>query len=511
VVLNPNRTVTEKLLEMRSIKKSFGATRALSGVTIDLFAGEVHALLGENGAGKSTLINILGGIVQPDSGSIVIGGETVGSFQDVPAARRHGIAVIHQEIVLVPHLTVAENIYLGREPTTRIGLKDSKAIYKQAAEIIETLGLDLEVTRPVGLLSTAQQQMVEIVKAISVNARIVVMDEPTSSLSLPEVTRLFKIIRHLKENGVGIIYISHRLDEIFDISDRVTVIRDGTYIGTKLTGDTNQDELVKMMVGRSLSALYSRNFRSTGKPLLSVEGLSKRGAFEDVSFSVHQGEVLGFAGLVGAGRSEMMASLFGADDFDSGTIWLAGRKVRFRNTKQAIRCGLAMVTEDRKRTGLVLSNSVGFNLTLPALRSLASGPLVNSRRKNQMIDRFVGQLNIKTKSAWAPVSSLSGGNQQKVVVAKWLAIKPKVLILDEPTRGVDVGAKHDIYSTIDQLAGQGIGVLLVSSELEEILNLCDRVCVVRKGRIVKTLAREELSQETIMRYAAGAQSLTDRL
>jgi ABC-type sugar transport system ATPase subunit len=511
LVSDSNREMSEKLLEMRSIKKSFGATRALSGVSIDLYAGEVHALLGENGAGKSTLINILGGIVQPDSGAILIDGEAVSSFQDVPAARRHGIAVIHQEIVLVPHLTVAENIYLGREPTTRIGLKDSKAIYEQAAEIIRTLGLDLEVTRPVRELSTAKQQMVEIVKAISFSARIVVMDEPTSSLSLPEVTRLFKIIRRLKENGVGIIYISHRLDEIFDISDRVTVIRDGAYIGTKQTGETNQDELVKMMVGRSLSALYSRSFHPKGKPLLSVKGLSKRGAFEDVSFSVHQGEVLGFAGLVGAGRSEMMASLFGADDYDTGTIWLAGRDVRFRNSKEAIQCGLAMVTEDRKRTGLVLSNSVGFNLTLPALRSLASGPLVNSQRRNEMIDQFVGQLNIKTKSAWTPVSSLSGGNQQKVVVAKWLATKPKVLILDEPTRGVDVGAKHEIYSIIDELARQGLGVLVVSSELEEILNLCDRVCVVRKGRIVKTLTREELSQETIMRYAAGAQTLGDRI
>ena len=508
---NSNRAMREKLLEMRSIKKSFGATRALSGVSIDLYAGEVHALLGENGAGKSTLINILGGIVQPDSGAILLGGEAVSSFQDVQAARRLGIAVIHQEIVLVPHLTVAENIYLGREPTTRIGLKDSKAIYKQAAEIIEPLGLDLRVTRPVRELSTAQQQMVEIVKAISFNARIVVMDEPTSSLSLPEVTRLFEIIRRLKENGVGIIYISHRLDEIFEISDRVTVIRDGAYIGTKLTGETNQEELVKMMVGRSLAAFYSRTFHPKGKPLLSVNGFSKRGAFEDVSFSVHQGEVLGFAGLVGAGRSEMMASLFGADDFDTGTIRLAGRDVRFRDSKEAIQSGLAMVTEDRKRTGLVLSNSVGFNLALPALRSLARGPLVNSQRKNQMIDQLVGQLNIKTKSAWAPVSSLSGGNQQKVVVAKWLATKPKVLILDEPTRGVDVGAKHEIYSIIDELAREGLGVLLVSSELEEILNLCDRVCVVRKGRIVKTLAREELSQEIIMRYAAGAQTPAERL
>ena len=295
--------MSERLLEMRNIRKSFGATRALSGVSVDLHSGEVHALLGENGAGKSTLINILGGIVQPDSGSIVINGEVVGSFQDVQAARKYGIAVIHQEIVLVPHLSVAENIYLGREPTTGIGLKDSKAIYKQAREIIDSLDLDLDVGRPVRELSTAQQQMVEIVKAISFNARIVVMDEPTSSLSLPEVARLFEIIRRLKENGVGIIYISHRLDEIFEISERVTVIRDGAYIGTKLTADTDHQELVKMMVGRSLSAFYNRSFCAGTETLLSVDGLSKRGVFEDVSFSVRKGEVLGFSGLVGAGRS----------------------------------------------------------------------------------------------------------------------------------------------------------------------------------------------------------------
>ena len=376
----------EKLLEMRDIKKSFGATRALSGVSIDLHSGEVLALLGENGAGKSTLISILGGIVRPDSRTIVINGESVGSFQDVQAARRYGIAVIHQEIVLVPHLSVAENIYLGREPTTRIGFKDIKAIYKNAREIVDSLKLDLDVGKPVGELSTAQQQMVEIVKAISFNARIVVMDEPTSSLSRPEVERLFEIVQRLKESGVGIIYISHRLDEIFKISHRVTVLRDGAYIGTKLTAETDHEELVKMMVGRSLSALYHRSFCAGTETLLSVAGLSKSGVFEDVSFSVHKGEVLGFAGLLGSGRREVMASLFGADDFDRGTIWLNGQKVRFRTTEEAIKHGLAMVPEDRKRTGLVLSNSVGFNLTLAAVRSLARGPLISQRRKNGMID-----------------------------------------------------------------------------------------------------------------------------
>ena len=308
------------LLEMRNIKKSFGGTRALSGVSIDVDAGEALALLGENGAGKSTLISILGGIVRPDSGSIIIDGNVVGAFQDVQAARRAGVAVIHQEIVLAPHLTVAENIFLGREPTTRIGLKDSKLILRKAREAIASLELDLDAAQPVRELSTARQQMVEIVKAISQDARILVMDEPTSSLSLPEVERLLAIVHRLKQSGVAIIYISHRLEEIFRVSDRVTVIRDGAYIGTKPTAETDQQELVKMMVGRSLSAFYNRSFGAASEFLLTVEGLSKEGVFEDVSFSVRKGEVLGFAGLVGAGRSEIMASLFGASGYDRGAI-----------------------------------------------------------------------------------------------------------------------------------------------------------------------------------------------
>jgi ribose transport system ATP-binding protein len=492
---------------MRDIKKTFGATRALSGVSISVDAGEALALLGENGAGKSTLINILGGIVRPDSGSIVIDGKEIGAFPDVQAARRAGIAVIHQEIVLVPHLTVAENIFLGREPTTRAGFKDSKLIDRKAREAIASLELDLDAAAPVRELSTARQQMVEIAKAVSQDARILVMDEPTSSLSLPEVERLFAIVQRLKQSGVAIIYISHRMEEIFRVSNRVTVIRDGAYIGTKLTAETDQQELVKMMVGRSLSAFYNRSFGAATQTLLTVEGLTKQGVFEDVSFSVRKGEVLGFAGLIGAGRSEIMASLFGASGFDKGTILLNGEKVRFKNTGEAIAKGLAMVPEDRKGAGLVLSNSVGFNLTLAAMPSLTRGPFINFRKRDDLIDRLIRELGIKTSSPWQAVSSLSGGNQQKVVVAKWLATEPKVLILDEPTRGVDVGAKREIYAIIDDLAKGGMAVILVSSELEEILNLCDSVCVVRRGRIVKTLARSELSQETIMQYAAGAERM----
>ena len=497
--------VSDKLLEMRDIRKSFGGTHALSGVSISVDSGEVLALLGENGAGKSTLINILGGIVQPDGGSIVINGEFVGALQDVQAARRAGIAVIHQEIVLVPHLTVAQNIFLGREPTTRLGLKDGKLIDRKAREAIASLDLDLDAAQPIRSLSTAQQQMVEIVKAVSQNARILVMDEPTSSLALPEVERLFAIVRRLKESGVAIIYISHRLEEIFSISDRVTVIRDGTYVGTKRTAETDQQELVRMMVGRSLSAFYNRSFGAGTETLLEVVGLSRSGVFEDVSFTVRKGQVLGFAGLVGAGRSEIMASLFGAAGFDRGTIRLGGETVNFRTTEEAIAHGVAMVPEDRKGSGLVLSNTVGFNLTLAATPTLGRGLFIDFRKRDELIEQSIRRLSIKTSSPWQTVSSLSGGNQQKVVVAKWLATAPKILILDEPTRGVDVGAKREIYSIIDDLAKGGMGVILVSSELEEILNLCDAVCVVRRGRIVKTLARDELSQEAIMQYAAGAE------
>ena len=401
--------MSERLLEMRNIRKSFGATRALSGVSVDLHSGEVHALLGENGAGKSTLINILGGIVQPDSGSIVINGEVVGSFQDVQAARRYGIAVIHQEIVL-NHLSVAENIYLGREPTTGIGLKDSKAIYKQAREIIDSLDLDLDVGRPVRELSTAQQQMVEIVKAISFNARIVVMDEPTSSLSLPEVARLFEIIRRLKENGVGIIYISHRLDEIFEISERVTVIRDGAYIGTKLTADTDHQELVKMMVGEACLPSTTGVFAPELKRFFQWMGSRSAACSRMSPFPFARGRSWGSQAWSGPAEARLWRR------FSGRTISIAARSGLTAGTsdseiRKRLSCGLAMVPEDRKTTVFVMSNSVGFNLTLAALRSLAPGPLVSSRKRNQIIDRLISQLNIKTSSAWTAVSSLSGGNE----------------------------------------------------------------------------------------------------
>lgn len=491
----------ENVLEMKNINKSFGATHALNGINFNLALGEVHALLGENGAGKSTLIKVLGGIHQPDSGTISINGNVV-NLESVQAARALGIGIIHQEIVLVPHISVAENIFLGREIVTKFGIKDVNSMNEQANKMVQALGLDIDVCKPVGELSIAQQQMVEIVKASSFNVKILVMDEPTSSLSDEEVENLFKTIERLKKNNVSIIYISHRMEELFRISDRVTVIRDGTYVDTVITKDTNVDELVAMMVGRSLKKYYTRTYSAQEQEVLKVEHLSQKGEFEDVSFTVHKGEILGFSGLVGAGRSEIMNAIF-CGSYDRGAIYLNGNKVHFKNCQQAIEQGIAMVPEDRKKQGLVLINSVGFNITLASLKFVMDGLLISNNKRNEVIDEYISNLNVKTASKDIAVSSLSGGNQQKVVLAKWLATKPKLLILDEPTRGVDVGAKSEIYAIMNELANEGMSIILVSSELPEIINMCDNVCVVRQGRIVGQLSRDELVQESIMKYATG--------
>lgn len=492
----------QKVLEMKNISKSFGGTHALNGIDFELELGEVHALLGENGAGKSTLIKVLGGIHQPDSGTILINGTEV-KMQNVHAAQAAGIGIIHQEIVLVPYLSVSENIFLGRELTNKFGLKDTNSMNEQARKMVQALGLEIDVTKPVGQLSIAQQQMVEIVKAISFNVRILVMDEPTSSLSDDEVEKLFATIERLKKNNVSIIYISHRMEELFRISDRVTVIRDGTYVGTVTTKDTDVDELVTMMVGRSLQKYYIRNYTMQDKEVLRVENLSKKGVFENISFTVHKGEILGFSGLVGAGRSEIMTAIFGGYGYDSGTVYLNGNKVIFKNTAQAISNGVAMVPEDRKKQGLILINSVGYNITLSSLKYIMNGLLVSKAKKQRIIEKYIAELNVKAASQSIAVSSLSGGNQQKVVLAKWLATKPQLLILDEPTRGVDVGAKSEIYAIMNRLANEGMAIILVSSELPEIINMCDNVCVLREGRIVGRLSKGELDQENIMKYATG--------
>lgn len=491
------------VLEMTGIKKSFSGIYALSGIDFSLELGEVHALLGENGAGKSTLIKVLGGIYQPDDGKIKINGTEV-KINNVLEARKNGIGIIHQEIVLVPYLTVAQNLFLGRE-IVKNGVVDRKETNRRAEEMISSLGVNISAEAVVESLTIAQQQMVEIVKAVSFNGKIIVMDEPTSSLSQEEVEQLFKIIARLKEKQVSIIYISHRMEELFRISDRVTVIRDGAYVGTRRTAETNPGELVAMMVGRDLESFYTRDFQDLSKQeiALEVKNLTSEGTFENVSFQVHKGEILGFAGLVGAGRSEIMESIFGVRPYQSGDVYLNGRKITFKNPAQAIKAGIAMVPEDRKKQGLVLGNSVSFNLTLASLRYYMNGIAISEKKKKTVIDTYFEKLRIKAASPKIEVGSLSGGNQQKVVLGKWLATKPDVLILDEPTRGVDVNAKFEIYTTINALAKEGIAIIMVSSELPEIINMCDNVCVVREGRLVGKLPKEGLSQEEIMKYAAG--------
>lgn len=491
----------ELVLEMREIDKIFPGVHALKKVNFELRKGEVHALLGENGAGKSTLINVLGGVYPIDGGQILIDGQPV-VIRQIKDAQQLGIAIIHQELVLVPHMTVAENIFMGREPRTKLGTVDKKKMFRDAQEAIDAVGLCCSATDLVCKLSVAQQQLVEIAKALSYNAKIVVMDEPTSSLMTREVDILFDTIRKLRAKGVSIIYISHRMSEFFEIADRITVMRDGEYVTTRDVEQTNTDELVFLMVGRKLENYYTRTYNKPGETVLEVSGLSQKSTgLEDINFSLRKGEILGFSGLVGAGRSELMRCIVGIEKYDSGEIRLFGESAGPMDTAQAQKKGLVMVPEDRKQQGLILLNSVGFNLTINVLESFIGLGVVNKCAENEIIERHIRALNIKTPSARQKVGNLSGGNQQKVLMGKWLATNPKILILDEPTRGVDVGAKAEIYMIIDRLAKEGISVIMVSSELNEIINMCDRVLVMSDGRITGELDRSEFTQELIMSFA----------
>lgn len=502
--------MSQKILEINNIDKSFFGIPVLKDIHFELELGEVHALLGENGAGKSTLMKILSGIHRPDKGTIIVNGNEV-NIDSVNMARSLGIEIIHQEIVLVPELTVAQNIFLGREKTSYLGLLNKKLINSTTDKIIKRLKIDLNPNSFVKDLSIAHQQMVEIIKAISFDVKILLMDEPTSSLSDSEVEILFQIINNLKREGISIVYISHRMEELLRITDRITVIRDGTYVGTKKTSETNNEELVQMMVGRSVDKINIKKYVIRDRIILSVNGLSKKGVFEDINFYVRSGEVLGFAGLVGSGRSDVMNAIFGASNYDRGKIILEGRSIRFRNSHAACLNGVALVPEDRKKQGLIFGASVGFNITLACINSLTSRLLINKKRKHEVIAKYIKDLNIKTYSDEVDVKSLSGGNQQKVVLAKWLATKPKVLILDEPTRGIDVGAKYEIYSIINNLASEGLAIIIVSSDLPEIINISDRVCVMRGGRIVKQLDKKEISQENIMKYATGGYKANEKI
>ncbi len=489
-------------LQLNQIEKKFAGVHALKNMHFTLQQGEVHGLLGENGAGKSTLIKIIGGIYKPDHGEIRINGKNV-TINNIKEAQAYGINVIHQEIVLVPHISIYENIFLGREPINKWGLKDHKKMISKAQIMMASMDLSIDVLTPVYKLTIAQQQLVEIVKAISFNVRILIMDEPTSSLTEKEVEQLFVMIKKLKEHNVSIIYISHRMDELFAITDQISVIRDGEYVDTVKTSQTHIDELVKMMVGRSLNNYYQRNYQQSNDMILSVENLTRNGVFSNINFQLKKGEILGFSGLMGAGRSEIMRAIFGVDKYDSGTIYFENKPILIRCPQDAIDLGIALVPEDRKKEGLVLNNSIGFNLSLTVLKQFIHGCFVNHKQREKIIQNYITKLNIKTPSANKIVGELSGGNQQKVVIAKWLATSPKLIILDEPTRGIDIGAKAEIYKIIDELCANGIAIIMISSELPEIINMCDRVCVVANGEIQGELSQTELSQEKIMKLATG--------
>ncbi len=485
---------------MKNITKTFPGVKALSNVDFELKEGEVHALLGENGAGKSTLIKVLGGIYHADGGEIEINGKNV-KIESVQDAEVNGIAIIHQELVLVPYMSVAENIFLGRElgagPAVNL-----KAQEKEAQEVLDRLGMDIDARSLVKDLSIAKQQMVEITKAVATNSKILVMDEPTSSISEKEVENLFNIMRDLTSHGVGIIYISHKMSELSEICDRVTVMRDGEYVGTKVVKDTSRDDLIAMMVGRQLTSYYERDFIEPGEEVLKVENITDNKRVFNVSFNLKKGEIVGFAGLVGAGRSETMQAIFGLTKGVTGDVFINGKKVDIKSPIDAMNAGLVMVPESRKEQGLFLIQDVQYNTTIEILDQFIKNLRVNKAKETEVTQKYIDMMSTKTPSQQQIIGNLSGGNQQKVLIGRWLATEPQILILDEPTRGIDVGAKAEIYAIMNNLIKQGVSIIMISSEMPEIINMSDRVYVMAEGKIAGCISHEEISQEAIMKLAA---------
>lgn len=492
--------MTEYLLQMNNIHKSFPGVCVLKGVNLTLRKGELLALVGENGAGKSTLINILGGIHKKDEGEILIEGRPA-QIDTVLSARSYGISIIHQELVLVPYLTVAENIFINREPQ-KYGFVDKKQMYQKAQKFIDGLGLKLNAKDQVGDLNIAQQQMVEIAKSIFFQAKIIVMDEPTSSLSEREIESLFENIRMLKKKGIGIIYISHRLSELEQIADRITILRDGEAVYTGNANEVTNDDIVRMMVGREVVNYYTRTYNRTEKIVLRVRDLSSE-KVKNISFEVKAGEIVGFAGLVGAGRTEVIKALLEFDRKISGEVWINDQKVDIKKPADAYRYKIGYIPENRREESLFGLQSVRFNLTIEVLKNFIQGICVNKEKEKAITEDYINRLSIKTPTQKTYIQNLSGGNQQKTVISRWLAAKPVVLIMDEPTRGIDVGAKAEIYELMNGLAREGIGIVMISSELPEVINMSDRVIVMREGEISKILEKEELSQEKIMKYAVN--------
>lgn len=491
-------------IKMENIWKSFGTNSVLEGVDVDIKPGTVHALMGENGAGKSTLMNILTGLHKKDKGKIFVDGKEI-NYTNINESEDDGLYFIHQEINDYPEMTVLQNIFVANEITTKLGFLDNQKMKEKAESVFKTLGIDISLDSKIKDLSVGQRQLIEIAKVLMKDAKFIVMDEPSASLMTEEIERLFKIIKDLKAKGVTVVYISHRMEEIFEICDYITVMRDGKSVDTKAVSESNYDEVVRKMVGREITDYYPEKTNEIKDIIFEAKNLESNGVFKNINFHVREGEILGFSGLMGSGRTEIMRAVFGLDPLDSGEIILKGEKLNIKGPKDSISKGIGFITEDRKDEGLILDESINDNIILPVISQFAKNHIINDSEVHDLVDMLVNRLKIKSESRNDPASSLSGGNQQKVVLAKWITISPQVLILDEPTRGVDVGAKREIYTLINELAEKGVAIIVVSSDLPELLGISDRIMVVHEGKITGELSREEATQEKIMTYATGGQ------
>lgn len=490
-------------LSVRSMTKVFAGNAALKDVSLELRAGKIHCLVGENGAGKSTIIKILAGHYQPDQGTIFIDGEET-SFPSPRAARLKGIAVIHQELQLIPEMSVAENISLGQWPVQSRLFIDKKSMIKRAEQVLAQLGLPIDPMSPVSKLSIGQQQLVEISRALSFDAKVMILDEPTASLAQHETELLLQIVNRLKNRGVAILYVSHRLEEVFNIADTITIFRDGRNVGTFDKNEIVPEKVVQLMVGKMVT-LHRELRNKAGDKILEVKNLTRKNHLHNINFALRRGEILGLGGLIGAGRTEVLRCLFGIDSYDEGEIWLEGEQVIIRNPLEAIEHGIGLVPEDRKTQGLMLGLSMKDNTSISVLSQMLSRfGWIHNKREVQLVEDYQNRLKIRTQSIDTVVNSLSGGNQQKVILSRWIAIKPKVLLLDEPTRGVDIGARQDIQHLIEQLVDEGVAIVVVSSDIEELLQLCDRILIMKGGKIVKELLDGEMTKETALYYATGS-------
>lgn len=489
-------------LIMKQIYKSFGDVKVLQDAGLHVKEKEIHALMGENGAGKSTLMKILTGVYTKDSGEVIINGQPV-QIRNLKESEALKIAFIHQELNVLPEMSIVDNLFLGKELKTRFGLIDKKSMIRIAREKLRLLGLDIDPNILIKDIPVGYRQLVEIAKALLLDAELIIMDEPTAALTDKETELLFKIIRELREKGVSFIYVSHRMEEIFELCDAITILRDGKYIGSKKISETSFDEIVSMMVGYDIDDRFPRVETTPGEVVLSVKGLTLRDKFEDISFEVRSGEVLGFSGLMGSGRTDVMHALFGSTKPDSGSIYIDGKEVKISSPIVGKKLGIGFITEDRKHEGLILDFPINTNLALPSLKNFVSKWFVNERKIADTTDEYIRKLNIRTPNQHANAGNLSGGNQQKVVIAKWLVTRPKILILDEPTRGVDIGAKKEIYEIINQLKQAGVAIIVVSSELPEVLGISDRIAVMHMKKLKKIFDRKDATQEAIMEYATG--------